>query len=627
MFDVVFIEMPFADINMPSLGLTRLKYVACDAFPDQVTARILYLSHRFADFLGTELYQAIALDIRHLNTGVGDWLFRSLAFPWLSDNTEDYFARFYPRNDATSRAIRKALVDARSRLDAYLDQIVETHGLASAQLVGFSSMFAQNAASFALARKLKAINPAMTVVMGGANCEHPMGEEIVRNVDVVDYVFSGPALVSFPMFLDAKLHAAERLNQIPGVISKASLVENPIPADERTESTRLGPDLDIDARIPLDYADFLESHGRIQGARGAVSLPFQTSRGCWWGEMAQCTFCGENSGSMKFRVMSPGRAIEEIRGLFRYASRCQTLFATDNIMPRNYVTEVLPSLETPQGVSILYEVKANLSENDVRMLSKAKVKTIQPGIEALSTSTLKLMKKGSTAFQNLALLKNCVSQSITVWWNLLIGFPGEEEAVYEKYCRDIPLLVHLPPPGGVYPVRFDRYSQYFNHASTYGLDLHPCDYYPLIYPFVEASLAKMAYFFVDLRFDAPYVINAAKWYCRLNEAVRSWQDGWRVGRDARPWLSVAVKPGQYTVFDSRFGSPVNYALSADAAKLLDRLAVPATRGRLLSEFDSERGFDIDRELSVLQEHKLLFEENGRFLSLLPKSCDGDMRLT
>ena len=64
----------------------------------------------------------------------------------------------------------------------------------------------------------------------------------------------------------------------------------------------------------------------------------------------------------------------------------------------------------------------------------------------------------------------------------LVGFPGETEQVFRKYVDDLPLFVHLQPPSGVYPVRFDRYSPYFNKAEEYRLDLHASDWYQYVYP-------------------------------------------------------------------------------------------------------------------------------------------------
>lgn len=56
-------------------------------------------------------------------------------------------------------------------------------------------------------------------------------------------------------------------------------------------------------------------------------------------------------------------------------------------------------LDTPPGMSMVYEVKADLDEDDFRDLARARVMRIQAGIEALNTSTLKLMRKGTSVFQ------------------------------------------------------------------------------------------------------------------------------------------------------------------------------------------------------------------------------------
>jgi magnesium-protoporphyrin IX monomethyl ester (oxidative) cyclase len=71
-------------------------------------------------------------------------------------------------------------------------------------------------------------------------------------------------------------------------------------------------------------------------------------------------------------------------------------------------------------MSFFYEVKADLSEKDVAMLAHSRVLTIQPGIEALVTSTLKLMKKGTTAFQNIKFAQ--VVRSL--WGCAELEYPG-----------------------------------------------------------------------------------------------------------------------------------------------------------------------------------------------------------
>ena len=622
MLEIVLIEMPFADIGMPSLALSRLKYVVEQAHPGRVHIRILYLSHEFAAYFGINFYQEVALGMKHLTSGLGDWIFRQIAFPDVPDNTDQYLPRHYASTDKLNQALRGKIEEKRPGLNAFFDHLIQKYQLDHVDIAGFTSFFSQNLACFALARKIKLVNPRAVIVMGGSNCEDPMGKEILKNVPCIDHVFSGPALVSFPAFVGLQLAGAPISEQsIDGLFSKTtsngkSRNVDLLTINELKGSHGLGQQLDINTRIPLKYDEFFESYERLSGSPVVPMIPFETSRGCWWGEKAHCTFCGLNTMSMASRVMDPVLAIEQFQSLFAYASRCERLFCIDSILPKNYLTDVLPHLNTPPSMSIFYEVKSDLSKDDMRILAKARVTHIQPGIEALASSTLKLMKKGSTSFQNIALLKNCVIFDVAPSWNLLIGFPREEETVYQKYLRDLPLLVHLYPPNGVFPIRFDRYSPYFDHSEKYGLNLRPYDFYSMIYPFPDSSMKNIAYYFLDYNFEAPYFIQMVKWIQPLRKAVELWKTAWYGGDRSRPRLEIRSENGKPFIFDSRFGTAVEHRLSEDAMALLGRLNSPVSLDRLELEFKPAAGCDLKREIATLSDLGLLFEEGGRFVSLV-----------
>ena len=59
------------------------------------------------------------------------------------------------------------------------------------RIVGFTTVFQQNVASLALAKRIKAILPEVFIVFGGTNCEGVMGAEMVRQFPFVDAVVSG----------------------------------------------------------------------------------------------------------------------------------------------------------------------------------------------------------------------------------------------------------------------------------------------------------------------------------------------------------------------------------------------------------------------------------------------------
>jgi len=564
MTKVLLVNMPFASPAIPSLALTQLKAVV----PAGIEAEILHLNHDFAKHIGDlDAYRHVLSDYGFM-TGIGDWFFRQAAFPDAPDNTVEYFERYY----AGSRDVWDVLIKHRAGLDAFLDSLIAKYRMDEADVVGFTALFAQTVASFAMARRLKLANPKLITVMGGAACAEEMGLEYSKQVDVIDYFFDGPGLVSFPKFLTGDFPKSTK------VIS--------------------GADLDINTDLPLDYDSFLDSLGR-SFPKGTVEpvLLFETSRGCWWANKQVCTFCGLNGPLLTYRAMSTAKALAEFDALFQYVPRCKFFSGADTILPGNYLKDVIPSLRPPTGVKIQYELRAQFREEELAQLCAAGITVLQPGIESLSTATLKLMKKGISAFQNLRFLKACSKFPVEVGWNLLIYSPGESEETYERYLRLIPLLTHLHPPQAVSLIGFVRFSEYFAHAREFGLELRPEEHYRLTFPFDESALEHIAMKFYDVH--AP-VEKQSDWLVRLNAAVARWRTRWL--NQARLCL---VRDGDTTlVYDSRSGTSVQYPLDATMLAALKLLEQPRTAA------------EVGEPLAFFRERGLVFEEDGRYLSLV-----------
>jgi ribosomal peptide maturation radical SAM protein 1 len=290
------------------------------------------------------------------------------------------------------------------------------------------------------------------------------------------------------------------------------------------------------------------------------------------------------------------------------------LESVDNILPKNYLESVFPKLETPPSMYLFYEVKADLSEEDMRVLSKSRVKVVQPGIESLATSTLKLMKKGVSSFSNITFLMNCLVYEIYPVWNLLVGFPREGAEIYRKYLSDLPKLVHLPPPTGVYPVRFDRYSPYFKQAKEYGLDLKPLPFYNLTYPFDEESLRHMAYYFGDQNYRAAYVQATAEYIVRLQQLIGVWKQRWKSG--LAPALYMQRRDGKVIIYDSRSGAEDTYELSDLSARMLQHLSRRKGVAELRDALHDVTETELTDELTRLMDRNLIFDEGDRYMSIV-----------
>jgi len=308
--------------------------------------------------------------------------------------------------------------------------------------------------------------------------------------------------------------------------------------------------------------------------------------------------------------MTPEHAIAHLESLYRYAPYCNILMGVDTALPEGYTDHVLPHLSVPEGMNLFYELRPNISAKEIQILVDAGVRAFQPGIESLATSSLKLMHKGISAFQNIEFLKSCSAHPLRLDWNLLVFSPGEDEATYEKALRDIPLLAHLAPPSGAYPVGFVRFSRYFEDPDAYGLDLAPKAFYGFTFPFDETSVRNLAYHFNDNNADTDHINS---WLERLNEAISAWTERW-LGTDEKPQaqLCFASDDVSWAVYDTRSGNPLETEISDTEKQVLDALNHPQTLAQLKDSF----GPDVDKMVCTFRSRNWLFKEDSRFLSLV-----------
>jgi ribosomal peptide maturation radical SAM protein 1 len=248
---------------------------------------------------------------------------------------------------------------------------------------------------------------------------------------------------------------------------------------------------------------------------------------------------------MAFRAKSPARLVEQLGELVR-RYRSFDLNAVDNIAALTVLRDVLPELaRLGTTYRLFYEVKANLTRDQVRMLRAAGVSRIQPGIESLSSAVLALMRKGTRAVINVNLLRWCCYYGIRVYWNLLWGFPHECRSHYDEQAALIPNLHHLEPPGGASRIWMERFSPLFVDRTSFpARSIEPEASLRHVYP-AAVNLEKAAYFF-DFALDQTLPDEA---YAGMVTAAEQWRHAWR--EPTRPSLQWWHTPGLLQIEDLR----------------------------------------------------------------------------
>ncbi|MBY2925996.1 RiPP maturation radical SAM C-methyltransferase [Rhizobium leguminosarum] len=493
---IVLVNMPMSAVERPSLALGLLQSALTRA---GLKSRTVYANIWFLEYAGLADYNL--LETSPPEEALVDWLFAGAAFPDFKTDHARFLDRYFRRNPCPHKSeaeLRANFLKLRSLIGGFIDWTCGKILKERPAMVGCTSTFNQHVPSLALLRRLSELAPGLVTLMGGANCESVMGRTTHARFPWVDYVVSGEAdTLIGGLCRDILTHGRD----IPAADLPFGVFG---PAHRQASYPAALGDLVPRAMVenmhalPLpDFSDyFAELQRSLYADRVHPGLPMEFSRGCWWQRSSPCTFCGLNGALMTYRQKPAAQASEEMIEMSkRYGT--SRIEAVDNILANDYVEKALPRLVAlPEKLAIFFEVKANLKRDEVEKLAAGGVRCIQPGIESLDSRALKLMGKGTTAAQNVQLLKWCRQFGVRVIWSILWGFPRESDAWYAQMGRLLPLLHHLQP-GHAVRLRYQRFSLYHRAADQYGLTLSPAASYRYVYPLSERDLADQVYYFED----------------------------------------------------------------------------------------------------------------------------------
>ncbi len=627
MADVALVQMPYAAVHHPSIALGLLKsYLTAAA----IDADVVYANVLWAEELGLDVY--LVLQESFYNDLLGEWTFAATAFPEKGRDAPGYrrlarrtfdgdcaraLAAFHPRLD-----LERLFHLVRDRTGQFVDRLADRILDSGARIVGCSSVFQQHCASLALLRRIREKAPDVVTLLGGANCEGPMGAVTHRSFPWVDFVASGEVDAYFGSFCAELLDTGRSLPQDrwpPGVLGPGYRRHQN--GDVPEPALRV-PDLDATA-VP-DYDDYFVSLGRSTiGAHVRPGLLIETSRGCWWGARNPCKFCGLNGSRIAYRSKSSRRVVDELAQLAERHG-VNHVSAVDNVLDPRHLKDVIPGLaERGSPYHLFFEVRPNLTRAQIECLGLAGVRWVQAGLESLHDGVLAQVSKGTTTLRNVAFLKWARLAGIRVAWNLLYGAPGEQDVWYAAIAEWIPLIAHLQPPTGMSSIRFDRFSRYHAEPAAHALSLHPHPAYHHVYTLPPADLEDLAYFFEDRSSGTVTDRQSAAGLQRAAAAIRAWRTLFWGQADGcgRPALTMSRRNGMLLLWDNRpVASAAEVALEGLVARVYEECAEPTTAAALAARLRaaavlSVTAASVAEALEVLQDKKVLLGLGGRFLAL------------
>ncbi len=615
--DVCFVSMPISDVTMPSMALSLMKSCLTRA---GISSVIDYEHLQYAHRQGLELYHLVAL--ARSDFLVGEMVFARAAHGDKTLRPLDDYLRWMrevriPQGGATPSEVEVAktkwlgkMSEWQKDAESYIEEAAARVLAHQPKIVAFASMFQQTNANIALARRLKKEPNPPIIVVGGANCMGDLGAALIEYVEAYDYVFIGEADEIFADVCERLLKEGSiPPEELPyGVMSRRS----PQPKTPMHRVTKNVEDLPIP-----DFDDFFRSYQALFPEEQHVHFMVEGSRGCWWGRNKPCTFCGLNGPARNYREKTTERLADEIRTLSERYPNAKICVFTDSILSHTQMKE-LPAALKARDVHLKYfsEIKANITEEDVRSLSEAGFIQLQPGIESLQDDVLKIMNKGCRAIRQIETLKSCRTYNMQVAWNLLCGFPAEKEEYFAEMAALIPKIMHLPSPNQLIHIVYQRYGEYTDHPDKYGLTLKPAEAYSFTYA-DENFIRRSAYIFEPIDQSERHlcwdVRLKGESYRKVQELVMDWvEHRWNLQR-----LDMYDNGKTIDIYDMRkIATHAVYILDGAKAELYRAARSVRQEEPLLAELSPKYGEDELRSaLDWFCEENLMVHIGHEYLAL------------
>lgn len=452
----------------PSLGLGILK---AGLQSSGISCQVAHLNLLLLKHFRHNSYEAIAANYAYNEFLFSNVLQEEAATPDQLDALENMLRATGGIVDMRARAqvdtadyVKFALKCRNEIIPQFLADCMQVVDRSDATMVGFTCMFDQTIASIALAKLVKEKYPKMLVVLGGYAVKPPIGPMLLRSFPFLDAVSYGEGEDVIAPLAWASVDRG-RLSGVPGLWYQTA-------AGEQRETASAAP-VNLDRSPVPDYDDWFSDLAMMEAEHQVTietsELPVESSRGCWWGQVSHCVFCGIDDETMRYRYKSPQRTLDVLAAL-RNKHGFNSFRFSDYILPRPYYKTLLPSLAKVDPKYVLqWEMKANVHDEDVQVMQQAGIDRVQPGIESFSTPILKRMAKGVTGIQNVLTLRLLMEYEIRIFYNILFGFPGDEPDEYRALCRQVPLLYHLPPPTSYVPVMTTRYAPLHSDPARFGI--------------------------------------------------------------------------------------------------------------------------------------------------------------
>lgn len=597
---IALISAPWPLFDRPSIQLGALKAFVERGLPG-VGASTFHVYLDIAQAIGYPLYHTLS---------ERSWLAEAPYAGLLYPEHREIITRYWHRKARKHPRLRSVDFEALcARIEAASRKVMEAEAWDGYLLVGFSICLAQLTSSLYLIREIRRRAPLVPIVVGGSACAGGLGEGLLRAVPEIDYVVRGEGELPLLRLTEALRNRTDPFHRgsIPGLIGRTSLPDG-------TPHSQV-PNLN-DLPIP-DYDDYFRAVTSSEPRYAFLpKLPLEMSRGCWWNQGGRgCAFCNLNLQWEGYRAKSTEKIVQEIDAL---VARHQVLSISfmDNLLPPRDLKERFEAISgLGLDLRLFSEIRARTPLSVLEAMASAGMQEIQVGIEALSTRLLRKFNKGTTAMDNLEIMKHCESPALpNLTGNLILGFPGSDSQDVKETLEHLPFAFPFRPLKGI-ELWLGYGSPLWRDPDRYGIRIrgnHP-DYRHLFPPKLFRTLRLMMLGYggavrEQRRMWAPVRKKIAEWkgyYERLHR-----------GPGCDPILSYRDGRTFLVIYERRpDDEPMTHRLKGSSRAIYLFCETQRSLPEIVERFPR---FGEDRLLPFLRmmvDKRLMFREGDRFLAL------------
>lgn len=298
-------------------------------------------------------------------------------------------------------------------------------------LIGLPYRFFQWIPGIILVNKLKKINPKLRFVMGGFGTKIE-AIKFLESIECIDFAIWGEGEVALKQLCD---FIAEQKEEYP--IKVQSLVFR----DKERHIVYNKHKVEYSELVIPDFSDFFKFN-KIK--KNSIHIPIERSRGCSW---KGCKFCYLNEG-YKFREKSNSQLLATLddaisrHNIRNFDFHDNDLLGSDLVKTDLLLDKLINYRKRHKVDFYSAEINSkNTNFSTIKKLSKAGIKAVQIGIEALTDQKLISIGKQSTFINHIFAIKLCTKFDISVLGsNIIMGFPEDSISDVRKHIDNLHYL-------------------------------------------------------------------------------------------------------------------------------------------------------------------------------------------